>query len=486
MSTIQRIAKNTAVLLVAQVASYLLSFFYMMYAARYLGAAGFGILSFALAFTGIFAVFGDLGLAPLTTREVARDKSLAPKYLANVSLLKIILAAVAFGLIALTINLMGYPQETITVVYLFGLYVVLAAFAQMFYSIFQAFERMEFQAIGQMLSAALILGGVIFAIKHGFSIIGFAYLYFIASAIVLGYSFAVMKLKFSNPASASAAKVMEFDWSFWKPTIKEALPFGLSTIFATVVYSISTVMLSSMKGDAAVGWYNAAYGMWRVLWFIPSAWGAAIFPVMSKFYVASRDSLRFSFEKSFKYLTILGIPIGVGTTLLAQRFILLIFGAEYANSILALQILVWSSVAIYVSTSFGYLFQALNKQIIQTKVAGICMILNVILNLILIPKYSYIAASATAVATDLTSAALYFVWGSKIGYSLFNRNAARIVAKVLISSALMGVFIMYFHNLTLLALVPLAAFLYFVVLYIIRGINREDIDLARRAVGRQK
>jgi O-antigen/teichoic acid export membrane protein len=486
MSTVQRIAKNTGVLLVAQVASYLLGFFYMMYIARYLGAAGFGILSFALAFTGIFSIFGDLGLQPLTTREVARDKSLAPKYLANVTLMKVILVAVTFGLIALTINLMGYPEETIRVVYLLGLYVVFAAFTQMFYALFQAFERMEFQAIGQTLNAALILGAVIFAMKHGFGVVGFASLYVIASVITLGYSFAVMKLKFSNPASAPAAKLMEFDWSFWKPTIKEALPFGLTTVFASVVYWISSVMLSSMKGDAAVGWYNAAYRMVLVLLFIPVGWGAAIFPVMSKFYVTSRDSLRFSFEKSFKYLTILGIPIGVGTTLLAQRVILLIFGAEYASSIFALQILVWSAVFIYVATSFGYVFQALNKQIIGTKIAGICMILNVTLNLVLIPKYSYIGASITTVATELISSSLYFVWGSKIGYSLFNRNSAGIVAKVLVSSALMGVFIVYFHNLSLLALVPLAAILYFVVLYIMGGINREDIDLARRAIGRQR
>jgi O-antigen/teichoic acid export membrane protein len=45
MSTVQRVARNTAVLLVCQVASYLLAFFYMMYTARYLGVAGFGILS---------------------------------------------------------------------------------------------------------------------------------------------------------------------------------------------------------------------------------------------------------------------------------------------------------------------------------------------------------------------------------------------------------------------------------------------------------
>ena len=81
MNTVQRIAKNTGVLLISQIASYIIGFFIIMYTARYLGAEGFGILSFALAFTGIFVVFADVGLRQLTVREVARDKSLAGKYL---------------------------------------------------------------------------------------------------------------------------------------------------------------------------------------------------------------------------------------------------------------------------------------------------------------------------------------------------------------------------------------------------------------------
>jgi O-antigen/teichoic acid export membrane protein len=291
-----------------------------------------------------------------------------------------------------------------------------------------------------------------------------------------------MKLKFSNPAPASAAKAVEFDWNFWKPTIKQALPFGLSTIFITVFYWISSVMLSSMKGDAVVGWYNAAYRLVLVLLFIPTAWSNAIFPVMSKFYVTSRDSLRFSFERSFKYLTTLAIPIGVGTTLLAQRFILLIFGAEYNNSIIALQILVWSSVFIFMSNSFGNLFNSLNRQIIVTKVVGICSAANVVLNLILIPRYGLIGASIVTLFTEFLSLALSLIWSRKIGYSIFNRNSAGIVAKVLISSAAMGVFIVYFHNLKLQALVPLAALLYFVILYIIRGIDKEDMNLIRGVV----
>ena len=485
MSTVRSIAKNTSVLLVTQVVSYLLAFFYMMYTARYLGAAGFGILSFALAFTGIFSIFADLGLSTLTAREVARDKSLTSKYLVNVSLMRIILSTITFGLIALTINLMGYPEETIKVVYLLGLYVIFTAFTQMFYSVFQAYERMEYQGIGQMLNAALILGGVIFAMKHGFSVIGLASLFLISSVIVSGYSFTVVKLKFYNPASVSATKITGFDWSFWKPTIKEALPFGLSVVFSTVFIWIDSVMLSVMKGDAVVGWYNASYRIVLVSLFIPIAFNAAIFPILSRFYISSRESLKLIYEKYFKYMIILGVPIGVGTTLLAGRFILLIFGMEYANSILPLQILIWYPVLVFATSPFCRLFESLNRQMVITRITGICAVINVLLNLILIPSYSLIGASIATVFTEFVLLVLCYIMTMKIGYSLPRKDVAGIIIRVMISSALMGIFIMCFPNLTLLALLPLSALIYFLVLYGIRGIDKSDINLVRMVIGRK-
>ena len=69
MSTVQRITQNATVLLIAQASSYVLAFFYMMYIARFLGPLGFGILSFALAFTAIFVILADLGLGPLTMKN---------------------------------------------------------------------------------------------------------------------------------------------------------------------------------------------------------------------------------------------------------------------------------------------------------------------------------------------------------------------------------------------------------------------------------
>ena len=482
MSTVQRIARNTTVLLVAQAASYLLAFVYMMYLARYLGAAGFGILSFALAFTGIFGVFTDFGLHPLMVREIARDKSLVPKYLANISLMKIILVTITFGLIALAINLMGYPEQTIRVVYLVALYVIVTAFTQMFYAVFQAFERMEYESLGRVLNSLLILCGVILAINNDFSVAGFASLFFFASVIILIYSFVILRWKITTPPLAWSPFKVEMDRRFWKSTLKEALPFGLSMTFVMIFFWVDSVMLSYMKGDAVVGWYNAAYRMVLVLLFIPTAFTAAIFPVMSKFYATSRSSLRSSYERFFKYMTILGIPIGVGTTLLAPRFIRLIFGVEYTNSILALQILVWSSVLIFMSVPFGNLFNSLNKQAIVTRITGACVILNVGLNLILIPRYSLIGASIATVSTQFLLLALCFVWSGKIKYNMPGKEVAGIITRVLISSVLMGLFIVPCHNLNLLALVPLAALLYFVILYLIRGVNKEDINLIRTSI----
>lgn len=166
MNTVQIIAKNTGVLLAANIISGVLGFFYVMYTARYLGAEGFGILSFALVFTGIFGVFSDIGLSPLTVREVARDKLLSGKYLGNITVIKVILVIVTFGLIALVINILGYPEQTIKVVYLIALSVVFSSFTGIFYSIFQAYEKMEYQSFGQILSNILMLAGALWNVKE--------------------------------------------------------------------------------------------------------------------------------------------------------------------------------------------------------------------------------------------------------------------------------------------------------------------------------
>jgi O-antigen/teichoic acid export membrane protein len=480
LSTVQRIAKNTTVLLISQVASYLLTFFYMMYTARYLGAAGFGILSFAIAFTGIFAVLADLGLRPLTVREVARDRSLALKYLANISLIKVILVTITFGLIALVINLMGYPQQTVTVVYLVALSVIFMSFTQMFYSIFQAHERMEYQSLGQVLYAALMLGGVMFVIKHDFSVVGFASLFPIATVIILGYSLLVMRLKFSGSESGSSTRIIEFNWNFWKLTIREAFPFFLSSFVAVIAFSIDMIMLSIMKGDTTVGWYSAAHKLIEALLFVPAVFGASLYPVLSKFYVSSDESLKLAYQKSLQYLLIVSLPIAVGTTILADRIITIVYQSGFAESVTALQILIWAVPIIFLTNIFGITMASINRQPLALKINVSCMLLNVVLNLILIPRYSLLGASVATVATSLLSLVLGFRFLSRLVHKV---PIHKLIVKPVITSVIMGLYVFLLRDIHFLLLICSAVVIYFGVLFLLKTFSKEDFSMFRKVVG---
>ena len=178
--------------------------------------------------------------------------------------------------------------------------------------------------------------------------------------------------------------------------IREAIPFGLSSAFARIYYYIDTIMISLVisNPNEAMGWYNAAYRMVLILAFIPVTFLGSIYPVMSNYYVTSDKYLGFMFERSFKYLMALAIPIGIGTTVLANELILLIVhGPDFAPSTIALQILIWSEVLIFINSAFGYLLNSINRQMIMAKQTMLAAALNIILNLVLIPKYSYVGAS---------------------------------------------------------------------------------------------
>ena len=467
MNTVQKIAKNSLVLLASNIISKILGFFYVMYIARYLGAEGFGILSFALAFTGIFGVFSDLGLSTLTVREVARDKSLAGKYLGNITVIKIFLVIITFGLIAITIKLLGYPTQTIKVVYFLALSVIFSSFSNIFNSIFQAYEKMEYQSIEQILSSTLMLVGALFAISQGFSVVGFASIYFMVSAISLGYSFVVCVWKFTKPK-------IEVDWNFWKPTIKEALPFGLIGIFVTIYFWIDSVMLSLMKGNEVVGWYSMAYRLIVIIGSINASFFSAIFPATSKYYKTSRESLIIAYKKSFKYLSIVGLPIAMGTTLLANRIIMLIYGSEYGPSITALRILIWAGMFLFLTPLFGTILASIDRQDLGLRTTGVCALANVLMNLLLIPKFSYIGASVATVVTEAIGFILQYYFISK---HLYQIQLHKYIAIPLVATLAMSYVIFELKQLNLFVLVLIAITVYLTILHELRAFPKEDVDL---------
>lgn len=477
MNAERRIAKNTILLAVTSAINVSVGLLLTMYVARYLGADGYGVLSFALALAAIFGILPDIGLNTLAVREVARDKGLAGKYLGNLGILKTVLAIAAFGLTALIANLMGSPSQTVYVIYLIVLSVILNAFSLTFYSVFQAYEQMEYVMVGQILEGLVRLTGAILVINQGLGIMALAFSYVVGNAVALGFNFIVSACKFARPQ-------VKIDLLFWKETIQKAWPFGLALVFSTIIYWIGSVMISSMKGSEAVGWYTAAYRPTVLFSLLASAYCGSIFPVMSKFNVSAKESLRFAYERSVKYMVILALPIGVGTTLLASKVILFIYGDHFLPATFSLQILMWSLVFIFISRVFVQLFNALGKQVIVAWVAGICCVFNVVMNLVLIPKYSYVGASVSTVVTEFIFLALCIISSNRIGYGVPVKKLSIVAGQAAGASTVMGIYILYSGNLPLWMLISSSFILYVVALVIFRGVDKADVHIIRRIIGR--
>lgn len=471
LSTIRRVAKNTGVLFVAQMINYIIGFFYVIYVARYLGAEGFGILSLALAFTGIFSVLADLGLSKLIIREVSRDKSRAGKYLGNSLSMKIILAVLTLTVVMLIVNLFNYPPDTVNVVYIITLASIFTSFSQLIYSIFQIYEKMEYQSVGIILNSVLLIGGAFLGIFYGLNVVEFAILYLIPSIVTLIYSVIACAWKFILPK-------LKFNLSFWKPTLRESFFFGLADVFIVIYFNIDSIMLSLWGGEAIVGWYNAAYRLIFVLTFIPTVIVVSIFPLMSQQFKSAKETLKVEYEKLFKYLFVISVFIFVYGLLFADKIILIIYGNGYLPSIIALQVLIFVIPVIFLTYLFGNLLAAMNKQRLVTIVASANALLNIALNLILIPKYSYIGASIATILTECVGFILMFGYISRY----FSRISITQNIIKPIFSGLITAIIIYFLKTQLNWIVVgiLGIIVYILVLYLLKIITKEDIELFTR------
>ena len=471
MSIIHRVARNTFAMFLSNILSLILGFAYAAYSARYLGPDRYGIIGTALALTSLFGFFLDLGLGQLMVREVARNKSLALKYAGNIAAIKLLLTGLTFGIIVLTVNLLDYPDATKHVVYIITLSIIINTFSSLINSLFQALEKIVYISVYTALNSALMLAGAYVAIREGWSVIGFAFIYLSASVICFAYSLSMLSWKFFRPT-------LKADIKFWRPALQEASSFGLTALFVSIYYWLAPVMLSSMKGNEAVGWYNAAFRLFLILLILPSILNMSLYPLMSRFYVTAVDSLRLAYEKYFKYMAILAIPIAIGTTLLADRIIDLIFGKAFSNSAIALRILVWSSVFIFLGNAPNRLLEASNKQFTLTKITGICAAMNVILNLALIPRYSFVGTSFSSLITELVAMLLGYISCVKLGHSLTS-GAIYGIIKIIIASFLMGLFIILLRDLNLLVLISLSALFYFIMLYLLGGFDTKDIEMLK-------
>src|SRR5690606_26688244 len=127
----------------------------------------------------------------------------------------------------------------------------------------------------------------------------------------------------------------------------------------------------------------------------------AVFPVMSRFYVESSESLRFTYRRSIKYLIMIAIPLISIVFFLAPDIIRIIYSEEYLRSVPALQVLILASAFMFINGVTSNLLGSADRQVTVTRITGLGALFNVAVNLLLIPGFNFMGASAATVLTEL-------------------------------------------------------------------------------------
>ncbi len=463
---LKKVGINTLRLFFTTILSKSVLFLFLIIVARYLGDVDYGKYSFALAFVFLFNILSDFGLPTLITREIAVNKNKANEYLINALFLRLLLSFISYGLlIAIAHFILRDPSANI-LIYFLGLTLFFDGISITYNSVFNAYEELKYSS--WLLTFKGLLVGLVGLLAIYFkanliAIIGVNLFASIITSIVTALIFTRRFFPLRN----------ELNFEFIKNIFVKSLPFASVAVLAILFFKIDVVMLKIIKGNAEAGWYSASYRLIEVLMFIPYCLLTAAFPRMSRCFEEDVPKLKFIYEKVFLYLYMLGLPIAIGTFLLAHRFIPLIYGGDYLPSIGSLRVLIWALAIIFVNAPFGHILSSIRKEKIYALACGSGLLLNIILNLILIPNLGQIGAS---VAT-LISEGYHFILFSFIVSVLFYKiNLLYVFWKPLIASALMGICIYMFKDSNLILLIFLSALFYFILLKLFGFITQKDTD----------
>ncbi len=382
----------------------LISFFIIIYVTRYLGPEKYGQYTFILTFASTFAIIWNFGLNTLLTREVAGNHELTSQYSGNVLLLKTTLFCCILPIALIFLNTLGYEAILVPfLLYLFGLF--LSSISGVFRSVFIAYRRMAYPALQDMLRSVVMLIGVMVAvsIQQTGSVFNIVLCSFIAFGVVFIFLLSIFLGKFDTPK-------LSVDVRFVVQMLKKAFPFVLTSFVNIVLFKVDHLMLSKMTGDRELGLYGSAYTIFEIiLAFFPVIIMNAAFPVLSMQFKNDINELKSLCNLLMKYFLLLGLPVSVGTFLLGDAIILGVYGPEYGQAGTLMTVLGASIWICFITSLTSWIITAIEKQHLVLISAAAAMVLNVVLNIILIPSYGAKGAAMTTLFCELVQMLFMYV-----------------------------------------------------------------------------
>ncbi len=390
----KRYFANMSWMFMGQMFSLLMSFLVGAWVARYLGPENYGVLSYSVAFVGIFGFVASLGIDGILNRELIKTPEKRDVLLGTAFRLKLIGGVIAF--LVTVISVMLFQTNP-----LIKLLVILFAFTFILQSInvignyFNAEVKSKYNVrltlISTIISSILKIAVIVFG-KGVIWIILVYILDFVWQGVGFMRTYKKYGLKITD---------WKFDGGLAKEILNNSWPLILASAAGFIYLKIDQVMIGSMLGNKEVGIYAVAVKIVEIWYFIPGIICSSLFPAIIN--AKKTDALMYKKRLNSLYILmfIISVSMAVFITFLAKPIIQILFSTTYIEAIPVLKIYIWSSVGFFVGMIVWQYLLLENKVHIIFGLNFLSMILNIILNLILIPRFGIIGAAWVTFVTYL-------------------------------------------------------------------------------------
>lgn len=394
-----KVAKNAAWLILATTGQKALAFFSFILVARWAGTDITGTYFYAISITSIFVTFADLGMTPVVIRAISGHREDGTRLLGAAIRAKGLLApaaslaAMAFALLA------GGDSTIIATVGIACLVMTADTIHLVIYGALRGKQNLRPEAIGMFIGQTISAIAAALAAYFNFGPVGLAVALLLSSTWSVGWS--LFQLKKFNIIAEQPRK------SDFRLLAREAIPFGIAGIAVKVYSYVDSIFLKFFHGVTAVGVYSVAYKLTYALQFLPLTFTAALYPALSAaFAKGEKDDVRNTFFGALRLMAGAGFVMTAGLSALAPRLIPLVYGVEYLEAVPALSVLPWVLLPIFMDFPIGALLNASHRAHLKTTAMVCTMIINIVLNLILVPLYGPVGAAWAGVVSFW---ALFFI-----------------------------------------------------------------------------
>lgn len=392
------ILANTLFLMGASVVNIGVSIVTTALIARSIGPELYGRYMFGLTYVLIFSVFSNFGIESLFIREAAREKAKLA-LIDDILPLKVVLSVMTVGLALVSLYVLDYSQETMEVVRVLCVGLFFQVLYECLMSVSKALEEMSVVALFAVFFRVVSAAAIIVSILSGIGFIG------IVSAFAVGNAAAFLVALWVH-AQRWGLRRMGFRVDAWVPLIRQGCPFFLSALVTMLYGKINVLMLSKMVPETNLGYFMAAANLVENLFFIPTAFNTTIFPAFARMYGDSPEALRQSYGKIVRYLVIVTLGVSIGTILVGEEVICLLYGEQFGPTapIMSILILYWALA--FFSNVFSSLLFSIHQERAQARIMVIAAGLSIILNAIFIMHWGVYGAAFAAVMTEIAVVAL--------------------------------------------------------------------------------